>query len=354
MRINDRLELDSKPRVTRDGYLVATARVARAGIQLYQPWELGKKGTKPLKMYRPEEEVFSKDTMPTFAHRPMTNGHPEEDVNAENWRKYVVGYTGGDVAREDDFIRVPLILMDAVAIKDYRAGKRQLSAGYDVDIEWTPGVTDAGEEYDAVMRNIRNNHIALVDAARAGPGARIGDAGTPPNASTKRGGRMPETRKVVVDGLTIETTEQGAQALEKVQKQLADALSGHQSAVAAKDKELAAKDAEIDALKKQVMDASALDQAITERADLMGLARKLADIDYRGKTPTDIRRMAVAAKLGDAAVKDKSDEYISARFDILVEDTKEPPFRGHPVGDSDPRAAYIQRIQNGGKAAKGA
>jgi hypothetical protein len=33
-----------------------------------------------------------------------------------------------------------------------------------------------------------------------------------------------------------------------------------------------------------------------------------------------IRKAAVTAALGDAAVKDKADAYIDARFDILVED----------------------------------
>ena len=138
---------------------------------------------------------------------------------------------------------------------------------------------------------------------------------------------MADTRKVVIDGLTIETTDQGAQAIEKLQKQLtdadkaqSDAKTQHDAAIAAKDKEIATKDGEIDKLKGEVMDAEALDKAVTERADLIGKAKSIADADYTGKSPADIRKAAVVAKLGDEAIKDKSDAYIEARFDVLCED----------------------------------
>lgn len=354
MIFNDKLVIDEKPRITEDGYLVASAKVARTGIQDYLPSELGKKGNKPLRIYRPADEVFRRDTLSTFAHRPMTNGHPDVMVDASNWREHAIGYTGDVISKDGDFIRVPLTLMDAGAIADYQAGKRELSAGYTADIDWTPGETEAGEHYDAVMRNIRNNHIALVDAARAGHDAQIGDTGTPPNAGKGNGGRMPDTRQVVVDGLTIETTEQGAQALDKLQKQIAYAAAAHDKALADKDKELAAKDAQIDDLKSKVMDAEALDAAIMQRADLIATARKIADVDYSGKSLADIRKAAVAAKLGDAAIKDKAEAYIEARFDILKEGLKD---EGKQVADSGDafkdaqaaRDAWVARVYNGGK-----
>lgn len=356
MIFNDTLLLDGEPRMTPDGYLVAMARVARTGIQDYMPQELGKTGDKPIRLYRPADEVFRRDTVTTFAHRPMTNGHPDVMVDASNWREHAIGYTGDVVSKDGDFIRVPLTLMDATAIQQYQAGKRELSAGYTADIDWTPGQTEAGEHYDAVMRNIRNNHIALVDAARAGHEARIGDTGTPPNAGSDNGGRMPDTRQVVVDGLTIETTEQGAQALDKLQKQIAAADQAHNEALAEKDKQLAAKDAQIDELKSQVMDAEALDAAIMERADLIATASKIADVDYKGKTLAEIRKTAVAAKLGDEAVKDKAEAYIEARFDILKEGLKDGDGAKKMADSGDAfkdaqaaRDAWVARVYNGGK-----
>lgn len=169
----------SAVRKTADGYLVADAAVARTGIQNYLGSEVGKPEMPIVRVYRPAEQVFSKDAMKTYAHRPMTNDHPSVAVNAENWKDYAVGQTGGDVMRDGEFVRVPLVLMDQKAISDWENGKVELSMGYSADIVFQKGVTDSGEEYDAIQTNLHMNHLALVDKARGGDKLRIGDQGKP-------------------------------------------------------------------------------------------------------------------------------------------------------------------------------
>lgn len=322
----------SAVRKTADGYLVADAAVARTGIQQYLGKEVGKPDMEIVRVYRPADQVFSKDAMKTYAHRPMTNDHPSVAVNAENWKDYAVGQTGGDVMRDGEYVRVPLVLMDQKAISDWENGKVELSMGYSADIVFQAGVTDSGEEYDAIQTNLHMNHLALVNKARGGDKLRIGDQGAPdiiyPAHMTKdEGGHMADLRKVIVDGLPVETTEAGETAINLLKTKVADAekasatlVSDHAKAIAAKDAEIAKKDAEIDALKGKVMDAAALDAAVTARADLIATAKKVADQDYTGKSEAEIRKMAVAKRFGDAAVADKSDEYVKARFDIAVED----------------------------------
>jgi hypothetical protein len=78
------------------------------------------------------------------------------------------------------------------------------------------------------------------------------------------------------------------------------------------------------------MDASALDAAVTARADLIAKAKVVADQDYIGKSEAEIRKMAVAKKFGDEAVANKSDSYIEARFDIAVADAAQ----ADPVRDA--------------------
>src|SRR5690606_15489766 len=134
MILHDTVTVAGKPRRTKDGYLVADARVARTGIQQYLGSELGKPELPIVRVYRPEESVFHADAMLSYAYRPMTNDHPAEPVTADNWRDVAVGQTGGEVARDGDFVRVPLVLMDATAIADYEAGKRELSMGYEAEI----------------------------------------------------------------------------------------------------------------------------------------------------------------------------------------------------------------------------
>lgn len=334
-------------RRTEDGYLVAEARVARTGIQDYLGTEIdpdnehGLRDKPIVRVYRPDSAVFHADAMHSYAYRPMTNGHPGGDgVNSKNWKDVAIGQTGGEVVRDGQFVKVPLVLMDAKAIADYESGKRQLSMGYGAEVVFQDGVSPDGEQYDCFLGPMKMNHLSLEHRARGGEELRIGDhKPTPP----KGGHDMADSlRTVIVDGLSVQTTDQGAQAIDKLTKQLADAgvnikslTDAHTTALALKDGELAKKDAEIDALKaKQLSDAD-IDKRVTARADLLTKAKTIADADYTGKTDAEIRKAVVIAKLGDAAVAGKADAYIDARFEILVEDaSKDPagdPFRKHMI-----------------------
>lgn len=316
-----------------DGYLVADARIARTGVQMYLGSEVGRPEMDVVRVYRPGSEVFSETTLRSAAHRPVTNDHPPEMVTSSNWRKYAVGQSADEVSGDGIYIRVPLMVSDQAAINDIEAGKRELSAGYTCDIAFEPGVTDAGEAYDAVQKNIRLNHVAIVRRGRAGPEVRIGDGAAPwgvspiPTPTADRKAPAMELRTVMVDGLSVSTTDQGAQAIDKLTKErddarkaTADAQAAHATALAAKDKDLASKDAQIDDLKGKQLDAAALDKLVAARAGLVATAKAIAkDVKTDGLSDDEIRKAVVVAKVGDAAVKDKSADYINARFDILAE-----------------------------------
>ncbi|PWJ80634.1 hypothetical protein C7441_112176 [Pseudaminobacter salicylatoxidans] len=337
-----------------DGYLVADARVARIGIQTYAGWEVGKPNLPLVRVYRPEGEVFSRDTLASFAHRPVTNDHPDEVVTADNWKELAVGQTADEIARDGTFIRVPLMVADAAAIKDIEGGKRELSAGYTCDLAFEPGTTPEGEAYDAVQKNIRANHVAIVQRGRAGSEVRIGDAskwGPAPITPTmdKETVTMSDAlRTVVVDGLSVQTTDQGAQAIQKLlkdlessaakladadkahQTKLADVEKAHADAVKAKDAELASKDEEIGTLKadkKKLEDAAPkpadIDKMVAARAELVTTVKAIdAKIETDGKTDADLRRAAVKAKLGDEMVKDASDAEVAGMFKAVAKDVK--------------------------------
>jgi hypothetical protein len=313
-----------------DGYLVATARSVRTGIQIYSGSEVGKPELATVRVYRAPDQVFAQDSLQSFSHAPITNDHPSEGVTSDNWKALAVGEVSTAAKRDGEWVVLPLILKDAAAIQAVVDGKRELSAGYTCELDFTPGVTADGEPFDAQQRNIKINHLALVDRARAGSQARIGDANSwgisPVHIPEKE---KPMTLKTVtVDGIPVEVTDQGAtvittllQRLADAAKKVSDAETAHNTAIAAKDAELAKKDAEIDDLKGKVLDAKAIDAKVTARADLITKAKAVApDIQTDGKSDDDIRKAAVVAKLGDAAIKDKPQAYIDARFDILAED----------------------------------
>ena len=309
----DDLKTTGKTRITKDGYLVAVAKVARTGVQDYLGSELGI-DKEIVRVYRPESEVFSTDSLSSFVGKPMTNEHPDEPVTAETWKRDAIGAIGEEVMRDGDYIRVPLIMMDVDAINDYKAGKRELSMGYEADIEFVDHA-----DYDAIQKNIRINHIALVEKGRAG-GAKIGDAGgQKTNGQSQKTEVKTMTKKVKFGDVTIEVSEQAAEAIEALTEQLKQAKEEAQASADAKDKELAEKDGEIEKLKGNSMTADKLDAAIAERVAIIADAKKIADLDYSKKSPNEIRRAAVAAVIGDDKLKDKSDAYVEARFDVLLD-----------------------------------
>lgn len=360
----------SGTRLTNDGYLVAEAKAVRTGIQFYRGSEVGKADMDVVRVWRPEEEVFSADSLQSFSHAPMTLDHPADPVTAENWRRLSVGEVSTAAKRDGDWVMLPLILKDAAAIKAVDGGKCELSAGYSCTLDWTPGTTPEGEAFDAVQRNIRINHLAVVDRARAGSQARIGDDaktwGVSPVLS-QDGKERPMGDKplktVTVDGLSIEVTDQGAQVIAKLQQQIADAVSAkaktdaeHAAAIAAKDTELGKKDAEIESLKARQFDEAKLDQLVAGRADVVARAKAIApQLKTDGVANAEIKRQAVAAKLGDEKVKDKSDDYVAGLFDHLTADAKPANPLSAAIADSkaeDPSGWDTKVFDHAGVAMK--
>lgn len=360
-----------------DGALLTDARIARTGIQKYLGKEVDpdnehgfRDNARMVRVYRPGSEVFSADTMASAAHRPVTNNHPSPLlVDSSTWKGTAVGNTADEVSAEGIYLRVPLMVSDAAAIEDIMSGKRELSAGYTSILDWTPGKTQSGEEYDAVQKNIRFNHVAIVQYGRAGSAVRIGDAAAPYEDDGEPEGEstMSTTLKTVtVDGLSIEVTDQGSQVINKLQATIdsmnsasKQVLADHSAALALKDTELAKKDAEIADLRTKILDAAAIDKLVADRAVVVDQARKInKDVKIEGLDIAGIKKSAVIAALGDAAVADKSQAYIDARFDVLVENIGKGPaatadsFRAAavaggitPIGDKDPRPdAYAKMV----------
>lgn len=314
-------------RETSEGYLLCEPRIARTGIQVYRGSDFGLKDRDTVRVLRPESEVFSTDALKTLAHRPVTIGHPDELVTSKNWKRHAVGNTGSEVARDGQFIRVPMMLMDADRVRNSRA--KELSVGYTSDIVWKAGITADGEEYDAVQRNIRANHIAIVAQARGGPKLRLGDE----SKGDKQMSRELLTRTIAVDGIEVTMADQDAAIVNRAMTRLNDELKQSTANIEALKKQVAdqaaelatakksveTKDGEIIALKKKVEDAAVkpedLDRRVIERNAVIDAARKVLGKEYRadGKSDSDIKREAVNKFLGDAA-KGLTDEQIIGAF----------------------------------------
>ncbi len=161
-----------------EGYLFClNVPVARTGTQEYLPEELGLvPGSFSLppggmiSVLRPEEEVFAPETLASFEGMPVTNDHPADGVDVENIRRVQMGHAhnirrgSGD---EADLLLADLVITDGRLIDAILKGKREISCGYTYEL------TEENGQY--VQRKIRGNHIAVVNAGRAGPRVSIKD-----------------------------------------------------------------------------------------------------------------------------------------------------------------------------------
>lgn len=318
----DRAEITGTARITKDGYFVADALVARANnIQEYRAGELQLADRTPtdiVRVFRPEAEVFARDALASLAHRPVTLDHPREDVSAENWRQLAVGDIGDEIVRDGEFVRVPLKIMDAPAIDSVRNDRREFSLGYSLTLDMTPG-EHGGQAYDAVARHFRYNHLAAVRAARGGSELRIVDE------------RPQETpMKIKIGDAEVDATNGEAVriAVDALNVKMADAVkraSDAEAQVATLTTEKSTADAKIVTLEQQLADAkitpAKLRDAAMAHAATVGKAKALGVTVADDMDAPAIMKAVVTAKLGDAA-KDWTDDQIAVSFATLTADVQ--------------------------------
>lgn len=328
IQARDFMSLTSR-QMTAEGYMVAPGNLARTGVQDYRAYELGldADGMDPMKvirLHRPPEEVFDTASMASFESKPITIEHPPVAVTADNWTELAKGEVR-DVARSGDLMTGTLLIKAKDAIEALQSGKAQLSNGYTFELDMTPGTTADGRAYDGVQRNIRGNHVALVDAARCGSACRIADS-----QPKLEGNTMPDAkRKVTVDGIPLEVEDTAAGVIDTLIKQrdeARDALTPLKTKAAEADGLKVALDkahADIEALKKDVITPEARDAMVAEWSKLIGDAKRLVpELTTDGKTCLAIRREVIGALVGKDATAKAVSEAVLAGKDVQSADAE--------------------------------
>lgn len=300
---------------TDEGFLRVPGRVARTGIQEYLARELGLDGDpmRVVRVYRPEDEVFNDASLSTYDASDVTNNHPHSLVTAATYKGVAVGVVRGPGRRDGDFVICDLIVKDQKTIDEIIGGKCELSAGYTAIYDESPGVTEDGQAYDYIQRDIKINHVAIVERARAGANARVFDhnpgGNTMPVLITTDSGRSVD----VADPANAQVV---ADSFDRLLKRATDAESKADKAQATADK--AAEDL------AEARKASS-DEAINARVVLIGntqaLARKVAGDDFTCDSldVIEIKRAALAVKRPKMAWGDKSAGYVEYAFDAESE-----------------------------------
>jgi hypothetical protein len=318
---------------TPEGFLSVVADFARPGVQPYYAAELDKTKLpaefqgdpyRQIKVLRPETEVFDSASMSSFGRKPVTNNHPPEFVDSKNYRDYQVGMSDGSVEQQNKRLRVAMTLLDAQAIQAVQDGKDQVSAGYDAELVWEPGVDPVHGAYDAKQTKIRGNHIAIVDKARGGSSIRINDSW--PEATQQQQGDDPPmaTEKVVereINGITVAFSDQGAQAVDHVIKRLGE-VEGQVTELKAKltDSQKAQDklQGELDTERKSKLTDAQIDDMITKRMAVVDQAKELfKDLDPKGKSVAEIKSETVKHVDSEFDLTGKSEDYVSAVFDTM-------------------------------------
>ena len=333
------------------GFLHDTPIVTRSGVFTY----LNADGT-IRREYRPPDEVFNADSIKTLKGVPITLEHPLTAVNAGNVDKLSVGAVLSEGLREDNNMRAEIVIHKADVLNK---GYRELSLGYNVDLEQVAGTTPEGESYDYIQRNIRYNHLAIVKNARAGRKARLNLDGDEIQEEIKED-KKPMAKLKLDNGLEYEAADEVIVEFSKLKENHAQTKG-----------EVDKKQAKIDSLEIDLQKAidekaqlkkdheDSFTKAVQERAEL---AKKASEFNVDGAEILDnrgIMEAVIKAVRGDMDLKERSDEYVQALYDISKEQTKESGIKKQaskmnsdacgtkPEKKVDARQAMLERMRKG-------
>ena len=375
-----------KYELTPEGYLRVWASIARTGIQHYTDADGSIR-----KEFRPESEVASPESLASFAGKAITMEHPPALLDSENTKDYQIGFTGSEIVYDNGFVRAVMTVTDRDVIEKIMHGDvREVSAGYRVNYNPTPGVTDSGEHYNGIQTEISGNHVAIVRRGRAGPQVKLHldrqDAADPYLFSTEEDQTM--SAKIVFDGAEFEVSESVALAITKEREDASmsykdmkmkyDKLMKEAEDMKAKmaDMEHGMKEKEdslegrsdalqeqVDSLKAELEEAKQVnvDSIVAERLALIEKAKPVLDAEYAfaGKADREVMVDAIKTVRGDSVELDgRSDDYVLAMFDTIAEtaaahvDSTED-LRKAVAAAAAPASApssYMDKLQNAWKA----
>lgn len=315
------------------------------------------------------EEILSDATVSSANSKPVTDGH-HGLVTKDNSHDLLKGFTASNGHVEGNMLYNDITITDPNLISQIKSGdKRELSIGFETQMDPTSG-TYNGTKYDAVQRNIRINHVAVVPKGRAGHEVRlIGDSAEAVEQvepSEEKGNQM-ETRVVRADGQNITVAADDVEKITKLDadnsakaKQIADLdaqikklqsekaqLQGDADTSAKKADEAQAKADSLEADNKKLQEEFDKYKAdgVDKKLELIDKVKSFVgdEYDYHGKSDRDMKIDAVKAIKGDSVdFTDKSDTYVQAAFDMLEKPKKVSGYAGpepEAKGDSaDPIA----------------
>ena len=164
------LQMDETPE--NDYWYLPNIPLTKAGVFPYYGQQISPnlEPDKLYMVYRPAEEIGSDEALKTLELLPVVEDHamlgtrpgmmpPEE--------KGIQGITGTEIYCENGVVYGDIKIFTEYLKNVINSGKHEISMGYFCDYDYSSGYYN-GQRYDVIQRNLRGNHIAIVDKGRMG------------------------------------------------------------------------------------------------------------------------------------------------------------------------------------------
>lgn len=354
-----------QPKTLSSGARRVDGHPARIGVQVYSD---GRGGIR--RELRLPEEVFAQPSLESFDGAWITDGHPSDFVTPQTARDLSRGLVTEPARQDGDLVAMSSVIDDARLLRKLDELKTQgknaeLSVGYYADLDETPGNHPKYGQYDAIQRNIRVNHVAIVAQGRAGREARLrldeaemvldeddttvtaasgrGRSDNDPTTLTHARTNMDPTKELEALKKALATEKQRADNLAgqlAAEKARADQAEGSVNALTAERDKLRAgriDQAEVDGLKAAVTELQAklaeeqkrrvdeTDPKIVNKRvrDRFEVVRAALEVDAAMRidemTDREIRCATILKITGDTIPTTRSDDYVAGVFEKLVE-----------------------------------
>lgn len=235
-KLNRVKRLDSVPlekvEYTPEGFLIDHPIVTSVGV-----FEYTNPDGSVRKELRLPEHVFDEKSLATYEGKPVIITHEAGRVSKDNVGDEIVGTILSKGEPDGDNVRAKIVIHDIDAVK--QSGLRELSLGYDLVLDETPGEWN-GQSYDAIQTEIVINHLAIVREARAGEQARLNIDSTENKALQKGASAMAGKATKQTKATNSDENRKKIAAFEARRKRRLD------EAEAEKEKEEAAANADTD------------------------------------------------------------------------------------------------------------
>jgi hypothetical protein len=224
-------------------------------------------------VYRPTEELSDDECVNSFKLLPFVDEHHmigDGAMAAE--KKGVHGVIGEDVYFEDGTLFGNIKVFSESLANLIESGKKELSCGYRCEYEFASGAFN-GVKYDAIQRNIRGNHLALVEEGRMGSTVAVLDSMVF-TFDTKEIFQMEENEVKKVEDAEAVTLESLAAQVAEIMSFVQKLKPLEEAEHGAIDEEIKTEDAEEVEAKDEAPKAEGMDAASVKREVIKEIAQR--------------------------------------------------------------------------------